>query len=1053
MIGSIRKMFRRDRRVHKRPFLTAVTVFIVFLLGASILFVNLGILRMSSDYPKVAVQRDPSGVVSSGLAVNLSYIPSTNLVWDPSFENYYSEAVFSVAEARGDSVFLHNEAEDGSKLSGVNKDGSLRILSYDEEGQLNQVVRAGVLDFQTEQLGIWRPVDSEQQGGLYVNKIRSSENGMLILLNNGEILSDLSAAASDNLTPPEDDNFADVSLTGSHYYAVTKKGIFYFSANGKTWDNVSGGQNDVEVNALTNLGKLGIACGAGGKIMVCDTSSVISPLSGTENDFYTAATNDSRALLAGSGGYACTTVNGTMFRPLTKDELETKEGDEWVISGYSEGEFVLIGRHGEVAIGTVDEEKDLFSFTRYEAVLPDSIEPKQISVFSGGDIWVLTDNGFIYAFSRSRDSWHQIFAEKDNGIDAICHSSGDSILISRGGTLYSASMYTKVTLDHSIGDIEIQNGDMCLITSPVPSVSGSEGNAWSAFGAETKTQIVSSAPKTAGAKALRVSSSNKDAKEAHFISQVISRDEVSPLKEKVFYHVRLWLKQTNIEKEEVLFWISGLSEPIGTTFTSVNGNWKEYTFTFAWPSEKISAEDMEIRLNIGFYGSGDMFVDSVRLEREANSSPKIKPEVVDLISDSHPEFLRLESLALGRLGSNISSNLSQIGNERVTADRKGNITDSGVISLESTLRLVKQVGAKPWLVIDSSFGSEEMDVLLGYVSGGITDTYGKIRVDNGTAVPWNKQFEKIVIEFADQDALFETDLQRRAYVDFMISLIVNSKYYSDLKDKLFFVDGMNYESGTMTSSADYHVSSLNIGNHAENKNSDASVKDMSTLISSAYTDYVDAIPRNASYIQDTTGEWIGDLSFSIVSSRVSENQIVFDENSLSAAEIVEILLKDLGDHTSMIAVDLPISRAGGDADSDYLFAPDNDTMANRKIKTANMKTMMRLVGVLTGAAKGGKTDTVWMVPLSHQKDEDYTIGLHSFAYVSDKNIYLIVTNPTKEQQQFLIESHTSMKNVSVKRYSAEGEEIALASTKNFFNGNERRYTLQPGQFCIAVMPL
>jgi hypothetical protein len=46
-----------------------------------------------------------------------------------------------------------------------------------------------------------------------------------------------------------------------------------------------------------------------------------------------------------------------------------------------------------------------------------------------------------------------------------------------------------------------------------------------------------------------------------------------------------------------------------------------------------------------------------------------------------------------------------------------------------------------------------------------------------------------------------------------------------------------------------------------------------------------------------------------------------------------------------------------------------------------------------------------------------------------------------------------MKNVSVKRYSAEGEEIALASTKNFFNGNERRYTLQPGQFCIAVMPL
>ena len=77
----------------------------------------------------------------------------------------------------------------------------------------------------------------------------------------------------------------------------------------------------------------------------------------------------------------------------------------------------------------------------------------------------------------------------------------------------------------------------------------------------------------AGEKSLLVSASETDPTQAHFISQVISRDEVAPLKEKVFYHVRLWLKQKNIEKEEVLVWISGLSEPIGTTFTDVSGNW------------------------------------------------------------------------------------------------------------------------------------------------------------------------------------------------------------------------------------------------------------------------------------------------------------------------------------------------------------------------------------------------------------------------------------------------------------------------------------------------
>ena len=1053
MISFFRRLFRRDRRVHKRPLLTAVTVFVVFLLAASIMFVSLGILRKSSEYPKVSAQNDYSGVVSSGFGINLSYIPSTNLVWDPSFENNYSEDVYSVAEAGGNSVYLHNRADEGTMPSGSFRDGELRILSYDEDGQLKQVVQAGVTDFQTEQLGIWRQIDSDLQGELHAEKICSNESETLVLLKNGEIVSDLSSDMSENLIPPEEDSFADISLEGSHYYAITKNGSFYFSGNGKTWDLISGLESENEMHAVTSLGKLGVACGDNGTILVCDTTGIQNPSSNTVSNLRTAVSGDDRVILAGDNGYVCTSVNGTMFRQLAMDELAVKSEDEWVLSEYSQNEYVLIDKKGEVAVGKFNKANDRFSFERYSAVLPDSIEPKQLSVFSGGDIWVLTDNGFIYAFSRSEDKWHQVFAEKDNQIDSICRASGDSLLLSRGGNIFAASMYTKVTIDQTIGEVEIQNGDMCLLSSQVPSVSTSETNAWNVFGTETKTQIVSDAPKMAGDKALRVSSSQSDAGEAHFISQVISRDEVNPLKEKVFYHVSLWLKQTNIEKEEVLVWISGLSEPIGTTFTNVSGNWKEYSFTFAWPSEKFSAEDSEIRLNIGFYGSGDMYADAVRLEREAYSSQSIKPAVADIISDSHPEFLRLENLGLGRKGRNIASNLPLIGNEHIAVEKDGTVTDTGVISLESTLRLVKQVSAKPWLVIDSSFGAEEMETLLGYLSGGITDKYGKIRVDNGTAVPWNKQFERIVLEFADKDGLFETDLQRRAYVDFMISLIVNSKYYSDMKDKLFFIDGMEYESGTMTSGADYHVSSLRISNSDAGIAADASLKDLSTLISRAYTDYVDAIPRNPSYIQETTGEWVGDLSFTIVSSRVSENQIVFDETALTSAEIVELLLSDLGDHTSMIAVDLPISRLGGDNDGEYLFAEDNDTMANRKIKSANMETMMRVVGVLTSAAKGQRVDTGWTVPLSHKKDEDYTIGLHSFAYSTDGYIYLIITNPTKEQQQFLIDSNSAGKKLSVKRYSADGEEIALASSKSFLNFGERRYTLQPGQFCIAVFPV
>ena len=1051
----LRRMFKRDNRVHKRPLLTAVTVFVIFLLVASILFVSLGVLRKSSEFPKVSTRNEKSGVNTSGMGVNLSYVPSTNLVFDPSFENSYNEDVFSVAEAGENVVYLHNRSDEDVMPSGSYKDGKLRILSYDEDGQLKQVVNAGILDYQTEQLGIWRPVDSSEQGKLFASIIRTNGTYVAALLESGELLADITSAEPVTVSAPsEDDPIVDVSVLNGHYFAVTSKGSFLVSANGKSWDTVLYSEKtDSEIRSLTTLGKMGVACGTDGTVRVCDTSSITSPMTGTANDLLTAVSDGSRVLLAGENGYVCTSVNASMFRKLSPDELETSNDETWVLSAYNNGEFVLVGDKGQVAIGKYDDSSDKFSFVRYEGKLPDDIVPKQISVFPGGDIWVLTDNGYIYSLSRSSGTWHQVFAGKENRITSICGSSDESILISRAGTLSSASMYTKVTLDRDIGEIEVQNGDMCILFAPVPSVSSDGNNAWDVFGSDTFAQIASDAPKMAGLKSLHLSSSNPDTEEAHFISQVISRDELNPMKEKVFYNVRLWLKSNNMETDEVLVWISGLSEPIGTTFTDVNGNWKEYSYTFAWPSKKPDLEETEIRLNIGFYGSGEMFTDVVRLERDTYSDPVIKPQLVDLLSDSHPEFLRLENLGLGRNGRHIVSNLSVIGNEYVYDDADGNLVDSGVVSLEATMRLVKQVDADPWLVIDSSFDADETEILLGYMCGGITDTYGKLRVDNGTAVPWNKQFDKVVIEIADQEGLFETDLQRRTYVDYMISLIANSKYYSDLKDNVFFVDGMKYEGGTMTSVADYHASALDITNAGIEAAVTLPEGDNTTLIETAYTNYVDAIPRNTSYMQESTGEWISDLSFSVVQNRVSENRIYQDEKPLSAAEMIDFLLQDLGVHTSFVTVDLPVSRTGSDANDDYLFANDGDTLENRKVKSANTETLMRLVGVLTEVASGQRIETGWTPPLSHKKDENYSVDLHSFAYTANGYIYLIITNPTQEQQQFLIESNASDRDISVTRYSAECKKIALASKRGFLNLGDRKYTLQAGQFCIAVIPV
>ncbi len=1050
----LRRLFRREKRVHKRPLVTAITVFVVFLVAASILFLSLGVLRMSSEYPQVSTEMDQTGVTASGLGVNLSYIPSTNLVWDPSFENRYREEVYSIAEAGGNAIYLHGGIGDSNPENDATYRGSkIRVMSYDEEGQMSQVMMATVLDYQTRQMGIWKDVEHANRLEMDSGKIFSDGEIALLIMQDGAILTDVTSSSPARLVPPtEDCKFVDASFSATRCFSVTERGDFFFSSNGRSWNAVEVSDGDkYQVEAITALGNIGIACGPEGRILVCDTLRISEPKTSATCDFHTAVSGDGHALLAGSNGEVYVTSNGVLYRKLTSEELPARNV-EWQLSFYQENCFVLVGTKGEIAKGTCDERTGVFAFEFEEAFLPDGNLPKQLTVFPSGEIWMLTDKGFVYSYSHKEVKWKQVFAEKDNQIDAMGLATTEGVLILRNGRLYSASMYTKLVIDQEIGEEEVQSGNICMLSVPVVSVSQDEPSLWDVFGENTSVQLVSDVPKTAGERSLQLSSSNSDPQKEHFVSQVISRDEINPMQEKTFYHFKVLLKQNHMENGEVMMWLSGLSEPIGTTFTNVNGNWKEYSYTFAWSADKL-VEGEEIRLNIGFYGNGEIYVDDVRLEREAYSDTKIDPMLVETLSDTEPEFIRLENLGLGRLSYEFSSNLLPMSNEGAYIDVNGQPMTQGVIALESTLRLVKQCGANPWFPIDSAFGSDEISAFLGYICGNMTDDYGKIRVDNGTAVPWSKQFDRIIIETTDRNGLFETDMQRRAYVDYVISQIAESKFYSDIKDKLIFVDGMTYQDGMMTSSADYHASAIHVHNDQTENLEVLLQEEIHELIAMTYQNYIDEIPRDPSYIQDDSGEWIDDLSFSVIHHRVYENEILADETSLSAAEMIDLLLMDLGDHTSFVTVDLPITRLDGDNDGEVFFSRDGDSLVNRKTRSQNNATMLRLVGVLSKVSQGQRINSNWVAPLSKTNDEDYSIELRSYAYYRDGAVYLIILNPTDEQQQFLIDSDSKASDVKVQRYSSTCEEISLASSGSFLRTNGRRYTLQAGQFCVAVIPV
>ncbi len=1056
MFSRIRNLFTRKERVHKRPFVTAVTVSVIFLLISSFLFVSLGLFRMGSDYPKVSVSQNRNGIASSGLGLNLSYIPSTNLVWDASFENNYVEDVFSVAEAEGNSVFLHHSSSKiETILQSYHKSGKLRIMAYDEDGRMNQILDAGVVDYSKNQLGIWKPMESEISRAEEVKKICSNDEYSAAIMANGDMITYIHTSTQFAIeSPDENDPFVDSFSFGKRDYAVTRHGRFFSSSGGRLWSELGGNaepNEDTDIRALTVIGQTVIACGGQGKVLVHEGNRVIEPKTGEESSFSTAVSDGKRALLCAENGTVLTTSNGTVFRALGQDELSCESEDSWILSSFDNGKITLLDAKGQMAIGSFDEEAQKWSFTRYTDSLEKNYSPKQLVCFSNGDVWMLTFGGYIYSYSFVENKWERLNDERNSEISAMGITSDENLLFVRKGTLYTSSLFTKVTIDREIGDALIQNGDVCYLTVAVPSMNQEGMSAWEVFGEDSVVQNAQNAPKTTGERSLHLFSSNPDVEKAHFVSQVISRDEVSPMKDKAFYHVRLWLKQGNLTGGRVMVWLSGLSEPIGSTFTEVSSSWREYSFTFAWPSGYVPSEESQIRLNIGFYGSGELYCDGVRLEREGFSDSEIEPQLVKLLENNQPEYIRLDNLGFGKLGSTIQSNLLLNGNERLNIVGEHGVSGTGVISLESTLRLVKQVNANPWLVIDSAFSKEDSDVLLSYLCGSITEPYGKVRVDNGTAVPWARQFDRILIEVTDSNGLFETDMERGSYVDYVISLIRNSKYYVDIKDKIVLIDGMQYVGGTMNSQADYHASTLHISNDAANK--EIQNGDLSSLLDSQYQDYQDAIPRiPASYIQETKGEWVSDLSVSIITRQVYDNEVITVEQPLTAANIARCMLEDLGEHTAFVTVDLPVSRLDGDADEDFFFARDDDRLQNRYTTSANMETAIHTVGVLHSISKGYRVDTNWTVPLSKTNEEGYQVELLSYAFTSNGNTYLIVVNPTPEQQQFLIEADVPVRDIEVFRYSANCKSIGLASTGNILRLNERRYTLQAGQICIAIIP-
>jgi len=1090
-------MLRLPERIHKRPFVVSISVVLALLAATGILVFALGIFGPGSDLMRVYVTADEiatsvngGGTSVDGIGINLKYLPAANLLKNPSFENTQYDRVYTVSGGTENAVYvLSDSGPDAVYEDSFFVGGTVRIMSLDQDGQMVPKMQATVTDFRINQLGLWTPltVPSGAAEGQKVTSLTSSSNITVAVGDKGLLITDVTSADPSILDLGITENFAASSCILDRFYAVTGTGTFVTSSDGKTWNSFNPDPADsYSVHTVSSLGKIGVAAGDAGVILLCSGGQVISVPSNTTQNLLTSSGDGTSIIIAGMGGTVLITSNGVIFRTMSEQEMPSfAAAPNWQCSDYRNGSFVLGGDQGQIALGSFSTQTGLFSFTSHQATDESgkSLSVRHVLMLSSGEIIIMDDSGFLYCSNDGGETWKLLPVNSMKTIDEIGQTFSGKILLSQGVTSQTTQLFTRIQFDEIQSENIFQAGDMCFLERSVPSqkdqtvtvdseslpdsstdankqadtsAQAADNDLWQGMGAGTTISMKALAPSGGGSSSLQILGSDvKAVSQPHFVSQVITGSGDTPFKKDTLYQIKVWFKQDGISNGEVMAWISGHLISAGTTFTDVGNAWRQYTYTFFLPAEATAANTGEIRFNIGFTGQGILDIDKVYFGLEKNADSSIPDSFATPVIKSAPNLIRLDNIGLGRMGVSPQAWVLSSGNEGLLKNDSG-FEAAGCNSLESSLAFVRDTGADPWLVLNSAGSKTTIDNLMAYLCGSISDPYGKLRIENGTAVPWSIQFSRFVIEISDIDKIFSTDIQRGAFVDYMINLIQSSPYYNDYKDKFVFIDGMVYEGGTMLSQADYHASSLTVSNQSLTASGISSLT-FSEAVSEGYASYFDSIPRTPARPQQGADEWIRSSALSLLQTNTQDGKKGTTTQTVTAADCVRMLLSDMGEHSNTILFDLPVSKNGADADTAFLFADQGNTKADKLLFAGNNRTMLAVSTLLSDSVKGTAVQIDIKPPILSGTQDATTDtaaslvqdGLIKYGFKYDKQIHTVVANTTDKPVLFLMDADWSLKGAYVYRYSSDG--VFLEKTK--LGQRNNRVNLLPGEVIVAKIPV
>ncbi len=844
----LREFWRMRRRT---VWVATATLAVVLLTVSALLLLGVGILRAPIPFFHITDVPTTAGHIT-GVGFDLDGIPTANLLADPSFEPLVYHARFTALEGTADRLTV--AADEGSLepySKGFFVGADIRVMSItDREMVLRKTAK--VSDYLVNRLGSIQEVHlpADVSASLQLFDFARTEQAVIAVGERGTVL-----IGADSPAPVSIKTGILSDLTGvcaardDLMIACGSEGELVASTDGVSWD-VWRAPTGVTLTAVATTGSQHVAVGTG--TVLAGTDSALSPVAvPVEAEWSDVVYGAGSFLACGNHGALMRSANGVVWEPL---EREGKT--DWICADYRDGLFVVAGTGGHLWLISPEE-------PWVKRTVPGAGDLIDVMLLTRNRLIVLDTEGRILATDDGGKTWTKTDLPTQRQPRRIAATSQERILLAGAdGFLGISQLVNEIVLDAPLVEGAFQPGDLVFLEK----VTQNNGNPsitepWTASYSGAATRVLNDAAPVGGSGSIRLylGTTEYAAGQSAFLSQIlIAEEEANQLIRERLYTASFWLRQEELASREVLVWLTGRFDPVGTVVQNIGAGWKKYEVTFVLPEGATVSSPGEIAFHIGIRDPGTVWIDAVWLGPVDAVAETPDAGFAAALQAAQPDALRLSFLGIGRADTRRGNWAQRMGNESTyVVDNHRVQAPCG--SLDTSLRLANQTGSLPWLTIAPYASDAEIRDLIEYLAGPITEPYGKLRMDNGSTQPWTDVFDRIYLEVGDPEDILAGDLRKASFVNHVIGLIQQSPYYPFVRQQLALVDGMEYETALMLSSADYHATPLEI---------DLLSGDTRDGIHSAYRALADRAPRMPDRPADMNYELIARVTLRVPETRV-----------------------------------------------------------------------------------------------------------------------------------------------------------------------------------------